>query len=113
MNTTVAIILCAVLGFVVSALLGIVLVPWLHKLKFGQTILDIGPSWHKKKQGTPTMGGIMFIIATIAALLAVTLTDYFRRASRAGGRPEWRKREHKALGRHPDGAWLCHHRLCG
>ena len=48
MNTTVAIILCAVLGFVVSALLGIVLVPWLHKLKFGQTILDIGPSWHKK-----------------------------------------------------------------
>ena len=49
MNTTVAIILCAVLGFVVSALLGIVLVPWLHKLKFGQTILDIGPSWHKKK----------------------------------------------------------------
>ena len=77
MNTTVAIILCAVLGFVVSALLGIVLVPWLHKLKFGQTILDIGPSWHKKKQGTPTMGGIMFIIATIAALLAVTLTDYF------------------------------------
>ena len=51
MNTTVAIILCAVLGFVVSALLGIVLVPWLHKLKFGQTILDIGPSWHKKKAG--------------------------------------------------------------
>lgn len=50
MNTTVAIILCAVLGFVVSALLGIVLVPWLHKLKFGQTILDIGPSWHKKSR---------------------------------------------------------------
>ena len=77
MNTTVAIILCAVIGFAVSALLGIVLVPWLHKLKFGQTILDIGPSWHKKKQGTPTMGGIMFIAATIVALLVVALTDYF------------------------------------
>ena len=68
MNTTVAIILCAVLGFVVSALLGIVLVPWLHKLKFGQTILDIGPSWHKKKQGTPTMGGIMMLLAILVAV---------------------------------------------
>lgn len=42
---------------------GIKLIPFLHKLKFGQTILDIGPNWHKKKQGTPTMGGIMFILA--------------------------------------------------
>lgn len=42
---------------------GIKLIPFLHKLKFGQTILDIGPNWHKKKQGTPTMGGIMFIFA--------------------------------------------------
>ena len=45
------------------------------------------------------MGGIMFIIATIAALLAVTLTDYFLGGHLVqGGRPEWRKREHKALG---------------
>ncbi len=51
----------AVLAFTVSALLGKVLIPYLHKLKFGQTILEIGPDWHKKKQGTPTMGGIMFI----------------------------------------------------
>lgn len=75
MNTTLSIILAAVIGFAVSALLGIVLVPWLHKLKFGQTILDIGPSWHKKKQGTPTMGGLMFIIATVVSMIAVVVTD--------------------------------------
>lgn len=65
MNTVVALILAVLVGFGISALLGIKLIPWLHKLKFGQTILDIGPSWHKEKQGTPTMGGIMFIISTI------------------------------------------------
>ena len=42
-----------------------VIIPWLRKLKFGQTILDIGPSWHKSKQGTPNMGGLMFIAGII------------------------------------------------
>ena len=68
-----AVISAAVLGFALSALLGIKLVPWLHKLKFGQTILDIGPNWHKQKQGTPTMGGFMFIIGTTVAFLVVVL----------------------------------------
>lgn len=53
---------------VITALLGLVLIPFLRKLKFGQTILDIGPKWHKSKQGTPTMGGIMFIIGTLLAI---------------------------------------------
>ena len=75
MSTTLAIVLAAVLGFVISALLGFVLVPLLHKLKFGQTILDIGPNWHKNKQGTPTMGGFMFIIATILATAIVIIVD--------------------------------------
>ena len=57
----------AVLSFGISALLGRVLIPYLHKLKFGQTILDIGPQWHKNKQGTPTMGGIMFIIGMVVS----------------------------------------------
>lgn len=73
MNIYVGLILAVILGFAISALLGIVLVPWLHKLKFGQTILDIGPSWHKNKQGTPTMGGLMFIISTIITTIAVIL----------------------------------------
>ena len=52
---------------VITGLLGRFMVPFLHKLKFGQTIREIGPSWHKGKQGTPTMGGLMFIIGGLAA----------------------------------------------
>jgi phospho-N-acetylmuramoyl-pentapeptide-transferase len=63
----------AVLSFVISAVVGKFLIPVLHKLKYGQTILDIGPSWHKKKQGTPTMGGIMFIIAIIISTVIATV----------------------------------------
>ena len=66
MNITTAIIISFAVSLVVTAALGFVLIPVLHKLKFGQNILtDIGPAWHAKKQGTPTMGGIMFIIGTI------------------------------------------------
>ncbi|MCL2088264.1 MAG: phospho-N-acetylmuramoyl-pentapeptide-transferase [Oscillospiraceae bacterium] len=57
-------------AFVVTALSGRFLIPMLRRLKFGQTILDIGPAWHKKKQGTPTMGGIMFAIGIAAAVFA-------------------------------------------
>ena len=54
---------------IVSFVLGFLIIPWLRKLKFGQTILDIGPIWHKKdKQGTPTMGGMMFMLGTVAAV---------------------------------------------
>ncbi len=59
----------ALFAFLVSSLLGKWLIPVLHKLKFGQTIRDIGPSWHKNKQGTPTMGGLLFILGMAAALL--------------------------------------------
>lgn len=58
-------------AFGVTAILGPVFIPWLHKLKFGQEIRDEGPSWHKKKSGTPTMGGIMFMTGIIVAILAV------------------------------------------
>ncbi|MCL2494754.1 MAG: phospho-N-acetylmuramoyl-pentapeptide-transferase [Oscillospiraceae bacterium] len=57
-------------------LLGYVFIPWLHKLRFGQVILDIGPSWHKHKQGTPTMGGFMFIIGILASAAAAWAADY-------------------------------------
>ena len=75
MNWIVSDVLAAVLSFGVTAALGFVVIPWLHKLKFGQTILDIGPAWHKKKQGTPTMGGILFIAGTLAAFVVVAVTD--------------------------------------
>lgn len=60
----------AVLSFGVTALLGRWLIPELHKLKFGQTIREVGPKWHKNKQGTPTMGGIMFILGIALAMIA-------------------------------------------
>lgn len=58
----------SIISMIIAAVLGIVLIPYLHRLKFGQPIkTEDGPKWHAKKQGTPTMGGLMFIISTIAA----------------------------------------------
>ncbi len=48
-------------------LLGPILIPILHKLKFGQSIREEGPASHKKKSGTPTMGGIFLIAAIVIA----------------------------------------------
>lgn len=63
----------AVLAFAISAILGKFLIPYLHKLNFGQTILDVGPNWHKNKQGTPIMGGIMFIVAIVIVTVISTV----------------------------------------
>ena len=65
----------AIIAFALSFGLGYVIIPFLHKLKFGQTILDIGPKWHKNKQGTPTMGGILFIIGTVIAFVVMVIID--------------------------------------
>lgn len=74
MSVTSAAIISAVLAFVITAVLGRVLIPALHKLKFGQNIIeDFGPKWHAKKQGTPTMGGLMFIIGIIVASVLTVL----------------------------------------
>ncbi|MEE0858451.1 MAG: phospho-N-acetylmuramoyl-pentapeptide-transferase [Acutalibacteraceae bacterium] len=59
------IIIAAVAAFVISSVTGKFLIPVLHKVKFGQPIREEGPQWHQKKSGTPTMGGIMFIIASV------------------------------------------------
>lgn len=75
MELWLALLLCALVAFFVSYILGFAVIPWLHKLKFGQTILDIGPSWHKKKQGTPTMGGILIVSGFAVALALVLITD--------------------------------------
>lgn len=75
MKTAAALIMAVLVGTAVTALLGFAVIPVLRKLKFGQTILDDGPVWHKSKQGTPTMGGVMFIIGSVAAVLVTVLTD--------------------------------------
>ena len=56
-----------IISFVIAAAVVPMLIPFLRKLKFGQTILEDGPTWHEKKQGTPTMGGMGFILATVVA----------------------------------------------
>ena len=56
-------------GFVLSGLLGLLLLPMLRALKAGQSIREIGPTWHNYKAGTPMMGGLMFIFASILCLL--------------------------------------------
>lgn len=64
--------LAIVIAAVITGLLGYFMVPFLHKIKFGQTIREVGPSWHKNKQGTPTMGGLMFIIgSSVAAVTCI------------------------------------------
>lgn len=63
-------IIAMVIGLVISGLVGLILIPYLKKLHFGQTILEIGPAWHKSKEGTPTMGGFMFIAGTLVATAA-------------------------------------------
>lgn len=58
-------------AFLVALLIAPFLIPMLHKFKFGQNIRDEGPESHKKKQGTPTMGGIIFIIATCITMIII------------------------------------------
>ena len=64
-------IVACVLSFAVTALLGRwVILPALRRLKAGQEIREVGPKWHATKAGTPTMGGLMFIIGIAAAIIA-------------------------------------------
>lgn len=56
----------AIGAFIISLCMGMILIPVLHKLKFGQEIREEGPRWHAKKSGTPTMGGLIFIAAIFA-----------------------------------------------
>ena len=68
---------CTVLVFVLTVAALRLLIPKLRSMKMGQKILDIGPRWHKSKEGTPTMGGIAFAVpvtVVTAALLALAPT---------------------------------------
>lgn len=60
-------------SFLLTVLLGRWIIPILKGKKVNQHILEIGPRWHKDKEGTPTMGGICFIMAILATLLGVTI----------------------------------------
>ena len=65
-------IIACVLSFAVTGLLGWkVILPALRRLKAGQEIREVGPKWHSTKAGTPTMGGLMFIIGIAVSILVV------------------------------------------
>ena len=68
---TLKLILAFVIAFAVSAVVGFFLVPYLKRIKAGQSIKENGPTWHMSKQGTPTMGGLMFIAAIAVVCLSV------------------------------------------
>lgn len=59
----------AVVSFLICVIILPMLIPFLRKLKFGQSIREEGPKWHQKKSGTPPMGGIAFIIAIIVSAI--------------------------------------------
>jgi len=65
----------AVLSFVITVVLEKKFIPLLMRIKMGQTILEIGPRWHKSKEGTPTMGGIFFISAIY--ITVILMAGYF------------------------------------
>ena len=72
------ILITGVVGCALSWALGHFLLPVLHALKAGASIREIGPTWHNNKTGTPIMGGLMFIFASILCLLLnlTAMTDY-------------------------------------
>ncbi len=77
-------IFAIMIGFLVSAGLGLVLIPILKKLRVGQKISVFVGEAHRKKEGTPTMGGLIFIIPTVAATLGLIITGKINYTSNLG-----------------------------
>ena len=65
-----SVLITAGASLILTAVLGYFLLPLLRALKAGQSVREIGPTWHNNKAGTPLMGGLMFILAAIVCLLA-------------------------------------------
>jgi phospho-N-acetylmuramoyl-pentapeptide-transferase len=61
-----------IMGFLISVLLSPVFIPFLRRLKFGQSIREEGPKSHQKKTGTPTMGGVMILFSIVITTLVMT-----------------------------------------
>ena len=72
------ILITALAGLILSGVLGYFLLPVLRALKAGQSIRELGPTWHNNKAGTPMMGGLMFIFAAIIclAVAAFSMEEY-------------------------------------
>ncbi len=71
-----SILLSAAFSIIITLVLTPVLIPFLRRLKFGQSIREEGPSWHSSKSGTPTMGGIAMILAAAFSPIIVMFYHY-------------------------------------
>lgn len=60
-------------GFLFSAIIGPLAIPFLRRMKFGQSIREEGPQSHMKKQGTPTMGGVIFLFSIVISTFGVSI----------------------------------------
>lgn len=81
-------LIVGILSFAIAAGFGVILIPYLKKLKVGAHILEIGPRWQKDKEGTPLMGGFMFILSTVISTLAGYLLIHSYRGSHMLSAPE-------------------------
>ncbi len=75
-NFDIGYVIIFLMALAITLVTGPVFIPWLRKLKFGQQILEEGPSWHQKKSGTPTMGGLMFILAVLVSCIVAVLVKF-------------------------------------
>ncbi|MBQ2696329.1 MAG: phospho-N-acetylmuramoyl-pentapeptide-transferase [Clostridia bacterium] len=64
-------IFSAAISVIIGLIVTPILIPFLRRLKFGQSIREEGPNWHRIKSGTPTMGGIAFIVSSVLATLVI------------------------------------------
>jgi len=66
-------------AFIIAVIVGPIFIPFLKRLKFGQSIRQEGPQSHQKKSGTPTMGGIIFLLSTlITTIIGLIFWDNFK-----------------------------------
>lgn len=75
---TLRMILSFVIAFAAAFIAGKIVIPILVKMKVGQSIKEIGPTWHLNKQGTPTMGGVIFIAGLFVAMITVGMPAILR-----------------------------------
>ena len=71
-------------GFLFSVVLGLIMIPLLKKMRMGQRISECVGETHRKKEGTPTMGGLIFIIPTVVITLGLVLTNKVEYSSNLG-----------------------------
>lgn len=58
-------------AFIIAIVISPFFIPFLRRLKFGQSIREEGPSWHQSKSGTPTMGGIVILLSVVLAAIGI------------------------------------------